>query len=64
VTPPWRTSSRSYGGGNCVEVAQQPQPFPAWPAGGPVAVRDSKRPDGAWLTFTPAAWAAFLRGLK
>jgi len=55
VTPPWRTSSYTYGGGNCVEAA---------PLDGRVAVRDSKHPDGPWLAFTPAAWREFTRRLK
>ncbi|RLK12566.1 uncharacterized protein DUF397 [Micromonospora sp. M71_S20] len=49
----WRTSTRSgSSGGECVEVADN---LP-----GVVAVRDSKDPAGATLTFTPAAWTAFL----
>ncbi|KAB1144643.1 DUF397 domain-containing protein [Micromonospora sp. AMSO12t] len=49
----WRTSTRSgSSGGECVEVADN---LP-----GVVAVRDSKDPAGAALTFTPAAWTAFL----
>ena len=47
---PWRTSSYSANGGNCIEVA---------PAGAAVAVRDSKDPDGPKLVFSPAAWRAF-----
>ncbi|MFF3559003.1 DUF397 domain-containing protein [Streptomyces sp. NPDC002574] len=38
-------------GGNCVEVAPTPHA---------VHVRDSKDPQGPALTFTPAAWAAFV----
>ncbi|MFF3252001.1 MULTISPECIES: DUF397 domain-containing protein [unclassified Streptomyces] len=49
----WFTSSYSDDqGGNCVEVATTPQR---------VHVRDSKDPDGPALSFTPAAWAEFLR---
>ncbi|MEU6073542.1 DUF397 domain-containing protein [Micromonospora sp. NPDC047074] len=49
----WRTSTRSgSSGGECVEVADN---LP-----GVVAVRDSKDPAGPALTFTPAAWTAFL----
>jgi len=55
VTPRWRTSSYTYGGSNCVEAA---------PLSGRVAVRDSKQPDGPWLTFAPAAWREFTRRLK
>jgi len=50
----WRKSTRSGGnGGECVEVADN---LP-----GIVAVRDSKDPHGAALTFTPAAWTSFIR---
>jgi Domain of unknown function (DUF397) len=53
----WRKSSYSSGtGGNCVEVARN---LP-----GAVAVRDSKNPSGPALTFTPAAWRAFVGGLR
>ncbi|GAA0390940.1 DUF397 domain-containing protein [Micromonospora gifhornensis] len=51
--PCWRTSTRSTdSGGNCVEVADN---LP-----GMVLVRDSKDRPGPALTFTPAAWHAFL----
>ncbi|MFF3856252.1 DUF397 domain-containing protein [Micromonospora sp. NPDC002575] len=50
----WRTSSRSSGNGNCVEVAT---------TGGRVAVRDSKDRRGPTLDFAPAAWGAFVAGL-
>lgn len=49
----WRKSTYSGGdGGNCVEVADNiPDLIP---------VRDSKDPHGPALTFTPAAWTAFV----
>lgn len=47
--------SSACGSSDCVEVAQAP---------GEVLVRDSKDPDGPWLTFAPAVWSAFLAGLK
>lgn len=48
----WRKSSYSQGnGGQCVEVADSLPPA--------VAVRDSKDPGGARLTFQPDAWIAF-----
>ncbi|WP_406074256.1 DUF397 domain-containing protein [Micromonospora sp. NBC_01638] len=49
----WRTSTRSStNGGDCVEVADNLPDV--------VAVRDSKDRDGAVLTFSPAAWRAFV----
>lgn len=53
----WRKCSYSgSGGGNCVEVAQVPDPA--------VALRDSKNPDGPQLVFTPDEWRAFVAGVK
>lgn len=51
----WRTSSRSGGGQNCVEVARST----TW-----AAVRDTKNRDGATLTFGPATFDAFLADVK
>ncbi|MGW7263039.1 DUF397 domain-containing protein [Streptomyces sp. NPDC054842] len=53
----WRKSSYSGGGdgNNCVEVATRPTH---------VAVRDSKTPARATLTFPVAAFAPFVEGLK
>ncbi|MGC5030543.1 DUF397 domain-containing protein [Micromonospora sp. DT229] len=50
----WRTSTRSVGNGNCVEVAT---------FDGHVAVRDSKDRGGPVLAFAPSAWTAFVVGL-
>ncbi|BCJ57393.1 DUF397 domain-containing protein [Micromonospora endophytica] len=50
----WRTSSRSVGNGNCVEVTTV--------AGG-VAVRDSKDRHGPVLAFSPSAWSTFVARL-
>ncbi|WP_433547605.1 DUF397 domain-containing protein [Streptomyces sp. CA-294286] len=52
----WRRSSYSGNQGNCVEIS----------GGLPTAVpvRDSKRPTGPALLFTPHAWAAFVADLK
>jgi Domain of unknown function (DUF397) len=52
----WRKSSYSgNNGGNCVEVG----------AAAPlIAVRDSKDPDGARLTFGREAWEAFAVRVK
>ncbi len=53
-SPRWFKSSYSANGGNCVEVAANLAPC------GIVPVRDSKDPHGPALTFTPAAWTAFM----
>jgi hypothetical protein len=50
----WK-SARSCTGGNCVQVA---------PAGRMVAIRDSKNPGGAILTYSPDEWTAFVEGVK
>ncbi|TCB95962.1 DUF397 domain-containing protein [Micromonospora zingiberis] len=50
----WRTSTRSVGNGNCVEVAT---------VDGHVAVRDSKDRGGPVLAFAASAWNAFVLGL-
>ncbi|MEV6810949.1 DUF397 domain-containing protein [Micromonospora sp. NPDC051296] len=50
----WRTSRRSVGNGNCVEVAT---------VDGRIAVRDSKDRHGPILAFPPPAWNAFVAGL-
>lgn len=55
LTRPWRKSSRSTGGQDCVEVAQTP---------GSCLVRDSKNPDGMNLAVSRQAWAAFTRRIK
>ncbi|WP_433130539.1 DUF397 domain-containing protein [Micromonospora sp. CA-240977] len=47
----WRTSTRSGGEGNCVEVAGFAET---------IGVRDSKDRQGPALTFTPSAWTAFV----
>lgn len=51
----WRRSARSYGTGNCLEVAA---------LGQRVVVRDSKNPTGAVLRITSAQWNAFVAGVR
>ena len=51
----WRTSSRSAGEWNCVEVGGR---------GATVAVRDSKDRGGPVLLVDRAGWAAFLGGIR
>lgn len=55
LTRPWRKSSRSTGGNDCVEVAQ---------TGTSCMIRDSKNPDGARLVVRPQEWAGFIRDIK
>ncbi|MGI8333182.1 DUF397 domain-containing protein [Actinomadura scrupuli] len=55
-SPVWRKSTRSGAQeGACVEVAG---------LSGVVGVRDSKNPGGPELAFPPAAWHAFLDGVR
>ncbi|MEU8701324.1 DUF397 domain-containing protein [Streptomyces sp. NPDC048680] len=51
----WRTSSYSGGQGNCLEVADNVPHL--------VPVRDSKRPTGPVITFSPYAWRTFIAEL-
>jgi len=55
LTRPWRKSSKSTGGNDCVEVAQ---------AATHCLVRDSKNPDGARLAVRSQAWAGFIDDIK
>jgi hypothetical protein len=49
----WRKATHSGGnGGECVEVTARPDAL--------VAVRDSKDPDGATLTFFTSGWREFI----
>ncbi|MEV0830948.1 MULTISPECIES: DUF397 domain-containing protein [Streptosporangiaceae] len=52
----YRKASFSGPNDNCVEVAELP--------GGGRAVRNSKRPDAATVTFTTAEWDAFIKGAR
>ncbi|MFI2649664.1 DUF397 domain-containing protein [Micromonospora fulviviridis] len=51
----WRKSTKSSGGGNCVEVAH---------AGPAVGVRDTKNRNGGTLVFSAKGWGSFLAGLR
>jgi hypothetical protein len=51
----WRRSRASGGSGECVEVA-------TWESS--VLVRDSRDRLGTRLTFSPAQWRGFVRGVK
>jgi hypothetical protein len=51
---PW-TSAKACTGGQCIQVAAM---------GDSVAVRDSKNPDGAILTYSVDEWTNFLKGVK
>ncbi|MET8525136.1 DUF397 domain-containing protein [Micromonospora sp. NPDC005172] len=51
----WRTSTRSGGEGNCVEVAGFADA---------VGVRDSKDRQGPVLTFTDSAWSDFVAATR
>jgi len=55
LTAPWRTSSRSTGGNECVEVAQTQRNC---------LVRDSTQPHGTRLALDSHAWVAFTHRLK
>ena len=52
----WRKSSRSYGSGECVEVAT--------PSSQRIDVRDSTNISGAVLTFSSTQWNTFVAGLR
>jgi hypothetical protein len=52
----WRKSSFSgNGGANCVDVADD---------GEKIYVRNSNKPGGATVAFTPSEWRAFISGAK
>lgn len=51
----WRKARRSFGNGECVEVAS---------INGYVAVRDSQNPDDLALRYSSQAWRSFLQRNK
>ncbi|HEY1622559.1 MAG TPA: DUF397 domain-containing protein [Streptosporangiaceae bacterium] len=53
---PWRTSSFSGGGNQCVEVADL--------LNGDVAVRDSKNRGTGMIRVNATAWTAFMTSIK
>jgi hypothetical protein len=63
----WRKSRHSGGNGACVEVTVTTDTS-RWPhkadAEKLYLMRDSKKPDGPVLAFTPAEWEAFVLGVR
>jgi Domain of unknown function (DUF397) len=53
---PWRKSTHSNNGGNCIEITRHGH--------SDIAVRDSADPAGPQLAFTPSQWHAFTTTLK
>jgi hypothetical protein len=51
----WRKARRSMNHGDCVEVAASAEK---------IAVRDSKKPDGGWITCSPRSWRMFVEEIK
>ena len=56
----WRKSSYSNASGSCVEIAILTDA----PGEHDIAVRDSKDPHGAALTFTARHWRDFIAAIK
>jgi hypothetical protein len=54
--PRWVKSSLSFANGNCVEVKIFDD--------GSADVRNSRKPEGGILHFTPGEWDAFVGGVK
>jgi hypothetical protein len=63
----WHTSRHARDRGSCVEVTVTTDTS-RWPhkagAGKLYLMRDSNRPDGPVLAFTPAEWEAFVLGVR
>lgn len=69
----WRTSTRSFSNGNCVECAEWRKSSHSNPNGqcaevapleGGVAIRDTKNRGGPVLTFSDGAWGEFTAAVK
>jgi hypothetical protein len=56
VVTPWRKSSYSNSGANCVEIART--------RSGKVAVRDSEDPEDRLLTFNLGEWRGFVATIQ
>jgi len=56
VTTPWRRSSYSNTGANCVEIVKT--------RSGKIAVRDSKDPEGGALRFGQDEWKTFVAEVR
>ena len=56
VTTPWRKSSYSNSGANCVEIAST--------RSGKIAVRDSRNPGDRALSFSPDEWQVFVAKVR
>ncbi|MEU4243141.1 DUF397 domain-containing protein [Actinoplanes sp. NPDC026619] len=52
----WRKSTRRDANGQCIEVADN--------VPGVIGVRDSKKPSGPALAFSPDQWRTILAGVK
>lgn len=52
----WRKARACAGASVCVEIAELPQ--------GGMAIRDGKDPQGTYLHFNAAEWAAFVAAVK
>lgn len=55
ASPDWRKAQYSVANGACIEVAS---------VDGMVAIRDSKKPNGTVLYYTPLEFNAFVHGAK
>ncbi len=56
LSTPWRRSSYSNSGANCVEIAKT--------RGGKISVRDSKSPERGALSFSEDEWTTFVAKVR